>query len=464
MFSKSSTDPMLRWISNRSLGLKFGITVVTILVTTTSLVSYIYIQENYNFQIESLLTKGKSLGRFVSLISPQAVLSYDFEGMNDFMREISVEEDIVYGVIVSQNGKSLTNYLNPNNHYVKTALDSSKNKDQILLLIKKINTNTDIFSMEFPILFNQRPLAKLVLGISRDRVDKNYHNIISNALVSMLIIIISLSILIYVGFRFMTMKPIQNLRTGLQRVASGDLEAAISQYSNDEIGKLTQAFNAMLVKLKQSINEKDEQSNELALLNQSLEDRVEESARIMRDLHDDVGANLLTLVHRSESEKNANIARRALHNLRETLRGLGDKQTTVNISDALDDWHDEAYDRLDAANIKLEWQQSEDHSHISLNNRQLINLRRIIREGISNAIKHANPSIIYVDVSINENILSFIMCDDGNQSAPENWDIGSGVNNMRTRSKELNATIRWYPKKNVNGICLEIICPLNGVK
>lgn len=451
---------MFNWISNRSIGLKFIITVVTILFITTSLISYIYIQANYNFQIDSLLTKGKSLGRFVSLISPQSVLSYDFEGMNDFMREIAEEEDIVYGVIVSQNGKNLTQYLNKSNPYIGSVLEELKNSKDVLQIIDKVNTHDEVIPLEFPIIFNQQPLAKLILGVSQDRVDRNYNNVITDVLITMTFIIGILSTLIYIGFRYMTVIPIKNLRTGLQRVASGDLEKTIAQHSNDEIGQLTQSFNVMLVKLKQSIREKDNQSHELAVLNQSLEDRVEEGVRIMRDLHDDVGANLLTLVHRSESDENANIARKALHHLRETLRGLGNKQTTVHVSDALADWHDEARERLDAANIKLDWQQPDEYSDISFNNRQLINLSRIVREGISNAIKHANPSIINICISIDNNFLTLVMCDDGAESIPEKWDAGTGINNMQTRSKELNATLKWYRKQRTCGICLEVNCPI----
>ena len=58
-----------------------------------------------------------------------------------------------------------------------------------------------------------------------------------------------------------------------------------------------------------------------------------ERKRIAADLHDDLGAKLLTIVHTSESERISTLAREALEEMRLSVRGLTGKP--VRLADAL---------------------------------------------------------------------------------------------------------------------------------
>ena len=62
---------------------------------------------------------------------------------------------------------------------------------------------------------------------------------------------------------------------------------------------------------------------------------AQERKRIAADLHDDLGAKLLTIVHTSESERISQLAREALEEMRLSVRGLTGKP--VLLSDALGD-------------------------------------------------------------------------------------------------------------------------------
>ena len=64
-----------------------------------------------------------------------------------------------------------------------------------------------------------------------------------------------------------------------------------------------------------------------------------ERKRIAADLHDDLGAKLLTIVHTSESERISTLAREALEEMRLSVRGLTGKP--VRLADALADWRAE---------------------------------------------------------------------------------------------------------------------------
>ena len=87
---------------------------------------------------------------------------------------------------------------------------------------------------------------------------------------------------------------------------------------------------------------------------QKLEQVTErERKRIAADLHDDLGAKLLTIVHTSESDRISTLAREALEEMRLSVRGLTGKP--VQLLDALGDWRAEVVSRLGQANILAEW-------------------------------------------------------------------------------------------------------------
>ena len=78
-----------------------------------------------------------------------------------------------------------------------------------------------------------------------------------------------------------------------------------------------------------------------------------ERKRIAADLHDDLGAKLLTIVHTSDSERISTLAREALEEMRLSVRGLTGKP--VRLVDALGDWRAEVVSRLAQAGIEADW-------------------------------------------------------------------------------------------------------------
>jgi two-component system sensor histidine kinase UhpB len=74
-----------------------------------------------------------------------------------------------------------------------------------------------------------------------------------------------------------------------------------------------------------------------------------ERKRIAADLHDDLGAKLLTIVHTSDDERISTLAREALEEMRLSVRGLTGKP--VKLIDALGDWRAEVVMRLSQGGV-----------------------------------------------------------------------------------------------------------------
>lgn len=74
-----------------------------------------------------------------------------------------------------------------------------------------------------------------------------------------------ISLIIIIAFSYTILEPVDKLIIGTQLVGQGKLDYQIKKYSNDEIGRLVEAFNEMIRKLRVSI-EKETKSTEKANL------------------------------------------------------------------------------------------------------------------------------------------------------------------------------------------------------
>ncbi len=167
-----------------------------------------------------------------------------------------------------------------------------------------------------------------------------------------------------------------------------------------------------------------------------------ERDRIMRDLHDDVASNLLTLTHQAESSRSQQLASDTLKNLREIIYSL-DANSQKQLIDLLSSWRDEMEERLLSAHIELRWHQEEEVATVSMSPRRLLNLGRALREIASNAIKHAKPQNLDIQWYLRDETLVLSVTDDGQHLPIEQWQEGKGLCNIKRRASELEGDVQW---------------------
>ena len=170
---------------------------------------------------------------------------------------------------------------------------------------------------------------------------------------------------------------------------------------------------------------------------------AEERERIYADLHDDLGAKLLGLIHTAESPQQADLARAILQDLRDVVtRSRG---TPGTLGDVLADIRSEASQRLAAVGIGLVWDESDDLPDPPLDTERALHLYRIVREAISNTIRHAHAGRLRVRVRVRDDRLGLELTDDGSGAALVATRPGAGMRSMRERAAELEGDIRWTP-------------------
>ena len=166
-----------------------------------------------------------------------------------------------------------------------------------------------------------------------------------------------------------------------------------------------------------------------------------ERERIYRDLHDDLGAKLLSLIHRAPDAATADLARSALQDLRDVVsRTRGEPGSLLQ---CLGEIAREAEARLDAAGGRLLWEQAEAIADPMLDHAQALHLYRIVRESISNALRHAAARQIRIRVRQHGRTLYLDVTDDGPGLPADMAGSGRGVEGLRQRADELGGSIDW---------------------
>lgn len=163
-----------------------------------------------------------------------------------------------------------------------------------------------------------------------------------------------------------------------------------------------------------------------------------ERKRIAGDLHDDLGAKLLTIVHTSESERISSLAREALEEMRLSVRGLTGKPLPV--ADALADWRAETVSRLGQAGIEVDWRSPTEDVTQLLSARAFVQTTRILREAVSNVIKHSGASHCKVRCTLGQQDFVLVVQDNGKGIPMEldgKLDRGHGMASMKHRAKQM---------------------------
>lgn len=168
--------------------------------------------------------------------------------------------------------------------------------------------------------------------------------------------------------------------------------------------------------------------------------RSEERLRIAQDLHDDIGARLLTLMYKSQSPEMEDYVRHTLQDLKTLTRGLA--APNHPLSHAAGEWKADLTQRLAAANVQLGWNLTFDRD-ISLTVVQWSGLTRVMRELVTNAIAHADATQVDLDFHFANDHLDLSVTDNGQGRNPRAWAHGLGLGGVRKRVKQLGGEVEW---------------------
>ena len=178
--------------------------------------------------------------------------------------------------------------------------------------------------------------------------------------------------------------------------------------------------------------------------------RSEERMRIAQDLHDDIGARLLTLMYQSPTREMEDYLRHTLQDLKTLTRGLATAEH--RLSHAGVEWKADLAQRLTAAGSTLSWNLECDRD-LLLTMAQWSALTRVLRELVSNALYHGRAAHVSVGMSLRSDALTLEVADNGAGRAPASWAPGLGLGGVRKRVRALNGEVVWQERQPCGIVC-----------
>ncbi len=174
-----------------------------------------------------------------------------------------------------------------------------------------------------------------------------------------------------------------------------------------------------------------------------------ERERIAKDLHDDLGARLLTLMHSAPDPSTSDSAREALADLRLLINELNTDQESL-LEDILYNCRAEIAQRCEVAGRRLYWQQGALPEQV-MGAHQSITLARLCREAVTNILKHTTMSDVHMSVVADDIALTLSMDDEFCCASVGEWQKGVGMMSMQQRSEQLQACLSWQDLTDAQG-------------
>jgi len=214
---------MSRWTLTR----KFLISILTALVLVFAAMGIIISVHEKNVLTDELRGKGENVSRFLAAISAEPILSFNLSYLENHLRYVFTgDTDIVSAVILDKDGNTLTSQKN-------TKADTA-----------------NLIEFASPILQQNEPIGLVKIGYSTAHIKNALRRsqIILSALSLGTMLIVSL--VVFLLFRILAVKPIERLNAVVGRVAGGDLTQSVETDSGDEIGTLFNSIGTMVEKIK----------------------------------------------------------------------------------------------------------------------------------------------------------------------------------------------------------------------
>ena len=173
-----------------------------------------------------------------------------------------------------------------------------------------------------------------------------------------------------------------------------------------------------------------------------------ERRRINRDMHDNIGVQLLGALHSSDVERKNMLIRHTLSDLRQIVSNPAEDGAVL--AQLLADLRREIGDHLEAAGIGMGWQDcglsDTDTPQVTLTALQAQTVRALLRETVSNALRHSEARNVHLRfLPLPGERLSLTIEDDGTGAKSDWLRQGSGLSNLRFRLEACGGTLVIEP-------------------
>lgn len=275
------------------------------------------------------------------------------------------------------------------------------------------------------------------------------------------------SILIYITLR-RALEPLPKLSAAFEQLGGGDYGVRVAEGGPTELAKLCAGFNEMAGRLGHMERRNQQLNDQLATVQE------EERADLARDLHDEVSPFLFAVdVDASSIRQMVENDQTAPDALTARVESIRDAVTHMkkHVKSILGRLRPAVHLELGLANaietLVASWQLRNpdvafnvDVTDRSYGQKLDAVIHGIVREAISNALKHGAPTEIDVAVHDAKENVSVLVRDDGGGLKPASLSSGFGLIAMRERVTALGGTVEVGNRDDRAGVIVDVRLPI----
>ena len=462
-------DEMLVTVSGVSVSTKILGIVLALTITLGLVVTFQVRSVMTEAMITELHNRGHAVANYLAARSITFLQEKAYGGLTQLLTEtVQNHADMRYAFVSDGSGRLLASTFVDETPAALIALTPAL-PPRSDYHVHYENAEGQIHDLVHPIFPDGSVFVRLGLGESRLQaiIDSTTRRMLLTTLFVALAGVLAAALLTWLLTR-----PILDLVTTTNRVRQGDLSARAPHWTDDEIGKLADAFNQMIGELEisqQAVIEKEAARSHL--LARLIEAQEDERKRIARDLHDDVGQALTSVLVSMKMLEQADATPQAHQKISALRQIVSETLTRVRLlsrqlrPSALDDLGLVAALERYISEFTSRYPDLTVDFHDRMNKRlpALVetSLYRIIQEAMTNAARHSEASTLSVLITQREGRVQAIIEDNGrgfDVNCMRRAGSSVGLHSMLERTQLLGGKLNI--ESNADGTTVYVEIPL----
>lgn len=450
----------MRWMGRLRINQKIFGTIFAALIFLALVLGSIIWDSLTSMMAEELKKRGANIAHNIAALSSDYILTDDQFSLHLLISQAQkTNEDVRYILVInSNNGLVGDTFSGQLPRGIRTAhLPDGSNRQQAATLLTDEGRIHDIL-----VPIEGGDVGFVRVGMEETQARAYIFMKIGELIVAALVVCAATAGITYYVTRFIT-KPINNLVAVATGISAGKLSLRAQVTSDDEVGKLAQAFNEMannlidsnieVEKLLIELQHKDRLRDTLIL--KLLSAQEDERKRISRELHDETSQALTSLMVTmrvlADEAKDAE-QRELLYASRDMAAGI-----LREIRDLAVELRPPILDELGLIPAIKKYAQKFEEKHkiavllsvpeadIAIGSHIAVALYRILQESLTNVVKHAAATRIEIRMDVSDSRIQLTIQDNGHGIDPEDFARAReqqriGIYGMKERAELLGGS------------------------
>lgn len=243
--------------------------MILVVILAVSWINLVQVRQSLNETLSIQLDKqATSIGSDVTARSRDLFLTHNVYLLHELLQEtVNNNPDIEYAFILDEKGRVMVHTFGDEIISEELLTINSVTDGEKYNLTKFKTSNGTIRDVAVPIVEGVGGTVRI--GLTEQSLLQALSKITSNMFLTMFLVTLIAGLITF-GLTKILTTPITQLLNMTNQVSQGNLSIRIKNYANDEIGKLTKAFNQMLDNLQKTEQEKEDYYQKVSLRNREL--------------------------------------------------------------------------------------------------------------------------------------------------------------------------------------------------